>query len=234
MSSTVSQLSCFSTIQHRFHLSNRSIPNLLCFKYQLQTAIKSDQHAIKAYSSCSKSALKYAAKASKSDNDLLEKPNSNVEEYVNGEDVSEPIQQHVDTEPKRAAKIHDFCFGIPYGGIVFIGGLVGFLFTRNFSTLMSGGLYGGALLALSIFSLKVWRQGHSSLPFILGQAGIAAALLWKNTQTYSLVTLHLLTVYSFNLYEIKMILFDAFLLMYLYYILQTKKLLPTGFNIVMR
>ncbi|KAL8225416.1 hypothetical protein R6Q57_017973 [Mikania cordata] len=198
MSSTVSQLSCFSTIQHRFRLSNRSIPHLLCFKYQLQAAIVSDRHAKKAYSSCSKSALKYAVKASKSDNDLLEKPNSNVEEYVNGEDVSEPIQ-HVDTEPKRAAKIHDFCFGIPYGGIVFIGGLVGFLFTRNFSTLMSGGLYGGALLALSIFSLKVWRQGHSSLPFILGQAGIAAALLWKNTQTYSL----------------------------------TKKLLPTGFNIVM-
>jgi hypothetical protein len=32
-------------------------------------------------------------------------------------------------------------------------------------------LYGGALLALSTFSLKIWRQGKSSLPFILGQAG---------------------------------------------------------------
>ncbi|KAI3760689.1 hypothetical protein L1987_51087 [Smallanthus sonchifolius] len=196
MSSTVSQLSCFSTIHNRFRLANRSRPHLLHF--QLQTAINSDRHAIKAFSSDSKSALKYTVKASKSENELLEKPDSNVEECVDGEDVGEPIQ-HVDTEPPRAAKIHDFCFGIPYGGIVFCGGLVGFLFTRNFGTLMSGGLYGGALLALSIFSLKVWGQGHSSLPFILGQAGVAVALLWKNMQTYSL----------------------------------TKKLLPTGFNIVM-
>ncbi|KAK9065706.1 hypothetical protein SSX86_015107 [Deinandra increscens subsp. villosa] len=197
MSSTVSQLSCFSTIQNRFHLANRSRPYLL--RFQSPTAINSDCHSLKASSSSSKSALKYTAKASKSDNDILEKPNSNVEEYVNGGvDAGEPMQ-HADTEPKRAARIHDFCFGIPYGAIVFCGGLVGFLFTRNSSSLMSGGLYGGALLALSIFSLKVWGQGQSSLPFILGQAGIAAALLWKNMQTYSL----------------------------------TKKLLPTGFSIVM-
>ncbi|XP_076904847.1 protein FATTY ACID EXPORT 1, chloroplastic-like [Bidens hawaiensis] len=187
-----SQLSCFSSIHNR---ANRSRPNLL--RFQLQTAINSDGHAIKAFGSGSKSGLKYTTKASKSDNDLLEKPDSNVEEYVNGKDVSEPTQ-HVDTEPKRAAKIHDFCFGIPYGGIVFGGGVVGFLFTRNLNSLISGGLYGGVLLALSILSLKVWGQGHSSFPFILGQAGIAAALLWKNMQTYSL----------------------------------TKKILPTGFNIV--
>ncbi|XP_021988756.1 protein FATTY ACID EXPORT 1, chloroplastic isoform X2 [Helianthus annuus] len=175
MSSTLSQLSCFSSIQNRFHLANRSRPNLATLQMlplQLQTAI---------YCSGSKSALKYTTKASKSDNDLLEKPSSNVEEYDAG-----VLTQHVDSEPKRAAKIHDFCFGIPYGGIVLGGGLVGFLFTRNFSSLMSGGLYGGALLALSVFSLKVWGQGHSSVPFILGQAGIAAALLWKNMQTYSL------------------------------------------------
>lgn len=57
------------------------------------------------------------------------------------------------------------------GGIVFSGGIVGFLFSRNPANLISGGLYGGALLALSILSLKVWGQGRSSLPFILGQAG---------------------------------------------------------------
>ncbi|KAM4091797.1 hypothetical protein ACJW30_09G163600 [Castanea mollissima] len=47
-------------------------------------------------------------------------------------------------------------------------------------------LFGGALLALSTFSLKIWRQGKSSLPFILGQAALSAALLWKNFQSYSL------------------------------------------------
>lgn len=51
------------------------------------------------------------------------------------------------------------------------GGLLGFIFSRNLATLSTGVLFGGALLALSTISLKVWRQGKSSLPFILGQAG---------------------------------------------------------------
>lgn len=51
------------------------------------------------------------------------------------------------------------------------GGVIGFLFSRNPATLTTGGLLGGAILALGVISLKVWRQGLSSLPFILGQGG---------------------------------------------------------------
>ncbi|XP_058077981.1 predicted GPI-anchored protein 58 [Magnolia sinica] len=47
-------------------------------------------------------------------------------------------------------------------------------------------LFGGALLALSIYSFKVWRQGKSSLPFILRQSALIAAFLVKHFQTYSL------------------------------------------------
>lgn len=64
-------------------------------------------------------------------------------------------------------------FLVPTGGFVLSGGLLGFIFSRNVATLGNGVLFGGALLALSTVSLKVWRQGKSSLPFILGQAGIA-------------------------------------------------------------
>ena len=56
------------------------------------------------------------------------------------------------------------------GGLVLSGGLLGFVFSRNLATLSTGVLFGGALLALST-CLKIWRQGKSSLPFILGQAG---------------------------------------------------------------
>lgn len=56
------------------------------------------------------------------------------------------------------------------GGLVLGGGLFGLIFSRNPATLRTA-LIGGALLALSTFSLKIWRQGKSSLPFILGQAG---------------------------------------------------------------
>ncbi|XP_071737615.1 protein FATTY ACID EXPORT 1, chloroplastic-like [Rutidosis leptorrhynchoides] len=195
MSATTSQLTCFATIQNNFHLANRSHPTLI--PSQLPVFMNSDRHVVATFSSNRKSAVKYITMTSKSENDILENPNSSMEERVNGEIVDGQVEKVV-IEPKRAAKIHDFCFGIPYGGIVFSGGLVGFLFTKNPASLMTGGLYGGALLALSVFSLKVWGKGRSSLPFILGQAGIAAALLWKNMQTYS----------------------------------STKKILPTGFNIV--
>lgn len=71
------------------------------------------------------------------------------------------------------------------GGLVLSGGLVGFLFSRNPVTLTSGVLYGGPLLALSFWSLKIWRKGKSSLPFILGQAGNLLFLmcLSDNTRT---------------------------------------------------
>ncbi|KAF2289332.1 hypothetical protein GH714_034960 [Hevea brasiliensis] len=84
------------------------------------------------------------------------------------------------------------------GGLVLSGGLLGFVLSRNPTILSTGVLFGGALLALSIFSLKIWRQGKSSMPFVLGQAVLSAALLWKNFQAYLL----------------------------------TKKLIPTGFYVV--
>ncbi|KAH7674266.1 TMEM14 family protein [Dioscorea alata] len=87
---------------------------------------------------------------------------------------------------KRSAKLHDFCLGIPFGGIVFGAGLIGSLFSRSLSPLVTGTLFGGAILVLSTCSLKIWRQGKSSLPFILGQAAIAAAFLRKHYQVYSL------------------------------------------------
>ncbi|KAJ8500982.1 hypothetical protein OPV22_011534 [Ensete ventricosum] len=68
------------------------------------------------------------------------------------------------------------------GGLLFAGGLLGFIFSRNATAM----IYGGAILALSVLSLKVWRTGRSSVPFILGQAAFSAAHLWKLLQAYSL------------------------------------------------
>lgn len=40
-----------------------------------------------------------------------------MDESATGKEViTESVEEHVaSTQPKRAAKIHDFCFGIPYG-----------------------------------------------------------------------------------------------------------------------
>lgn len=48
------------------------------------------------------------------------KPYPTVEEvHSSGEmGITEPIPEDGVTQPKKAAKIHDFCFGIPYGECV--------------------------------------------------------------------------------------------------------------------
>ncbi|CAL9046760.1 protein FATTY ACID EXPORT 1, chloroplastic-like isoform X1 [Musa acuminata AAA Group] len=110
------------------------------------------------------------------------KTNPTVKSINEKLDMDAHVQEEAVVPTKRSAKIHDFCFGIPFGGLLFAGGLVGFIFSRNATAM----IYGGAILALSVLSLKVWRTGRSSLPFILGQAAFSAALLWKLLQAYSL------------------------------------------------
>ncbi|XP_021971440.1 uncharacterized protein LOC110866593 isoform X4 [Helianthus annuus] len=178
MSSTISQTSCISAVHSRLHLRNRNQSPLQILRSKVVMMNNINGHAIKASTLESKSALN---RTLKSHNAILGKPNSSTTEYVNGEEISEPTENVISEQ--RSAKIHDFCFGLPYGGIVLSGGLIGFIFSRNTASLVTGGLYGGALLALSVLSLKIWKQGQSSTPFILGQLGIAAALLWKNIQT---------------------------------------------------
>ncbi|KAK8505442.1 hypothetical protein V6N13_045879 [Hibiscus sabdariffa] len=174
---TISQLSCFSSINRRFQLSHRS--TFRPFSHSKSFVVMSlDGHGAETASSQLKTTTSYVAGESKSVE--VTKSYPNAEEHV-PETPSNLVEKNDIIQPKRAAKIHDFCFGIPYGGLVLSGGLVGFILSRNPTTL----LFGGAVLALSTFSLKFWREGKSSFPFILGQAAIAAVLFWKNLKTYS-------------------------------------------------
>lgn len=63
-------------------------------------------------SSDRKVTLSYTEDAVASQNDTS---NSVTGEHGNGKFVSEPIDNVVAAEEKRGAKIHDFCFGIPFG-----------------------------------------------------------------------------------------------------------------------
>ncbi|KAL6596663.1 hypothetical protein ACP70R_047306 [Stipagrostis hirtigluma subsp. patula] len=112
-----------------------------------------------------------------------------------GDEIQEPavvapadgeinIEQEV-TPQQKCAKIHDFCLGIPFGGFLFSMGLIGFVFWRSPVSLTFGVAPGLAILALGVLSLKVWRSGKSSLPFILAQAAVAAAVAWKHCQAYT-------------------------------------------------
>ncbi|XWS56315.1 hypothetical protein CRYUN_Cryun09bG0075400 [Craigia yunnanensis] len=179
---TISQLSCFSSNNRKLQLYHRSIFRPIT-RPKSFVAMSVDGRGAEATSSELKTTPSYVAGESKPFIKEATKSYPNAEGHIpENTGIIEPIEEHGIVQPKRAAKIHDFCFGIPYGGLVLSGGLVGFVFSRNPTTL----LFGGSLLALSTFSLRIWSQGKSSLPFILGQAALAAVLFWKNFQTYSL------------------------------------------------
>ncbi|XP_062165669.1 protein FATTY ACID EXPORT 1, chloroplastic [Alnus glutinosa] len=188
MAATISQLSCFAAVNGGVTLRRRlsfASPSLRCSKFTVFMSLEGRR--TDASSSDVKSTLRYTADASELNVGGTSKSYPDLEEDAAGKlGMDEPVLENDIIQPKRGAKIHDFCFGIPFGGLVLSGGLLGFVFSRNPATLTTGVLYGGALLALSTFSLKIWRQGKSSLPFILGQAALSAVLLWKNFQAYSL------------------------------------------------
>ncbi|ESW34146.1 hypothetical protein PHAVU_001G128700 [Phaseolus vulgaris] len=175
----ISQLGCFSAVHRSIHLRRRSLlfPSP---RSKLSVVMSLERHDTDTAGTDTKNTLSYAADVSKQ-NSYSTKEDHDTEKTGFGQAMQESVDQ-----PKKTAKIHDFCLGIPFGGFVLTGGIVGFLFSRSPGTLGSGVLFGGALLFLSTFSLKVWRQGKSSLPFILGQAALSGILIWKNFQSYSL------------------------------------------------
>ncbi|CAG7902876.1 unnamed protein product [Brassica rapa] len=182
MATKISHLARFSTTNRQFRFQTRSFPCLwsrhVCFVVR----------SVDGNSSETPASLSYTAEVSKPFVEkTLKKQYSSVDETATSKEIiTEPVEEHVATQPKRAAKIHDFCFGIPYGGLVMSGGLLGFAFSRNLTSLSTGVLYGGGLLALSTLSLKIWRQGKSSFPYILGQAVLSAVVIWKNFTAYSM------------------------------------------------
>ncbi|XP_051203629.1 protein FATTY ACID EXPORT 1, chloroplastic [Lolium perenne] len=117
-----------------------------------------------------------------------------------------------DAPQQKSAIIHDFCLGIPFGGLLFSMGLVGFLFWRSPVSLTFGVAPGLAILALAVLSLKGWRSGKSSLPFILAQGAVAAAVAWKHCQAYT-VTKKLLPWGFYAALSAAMICFYSYVLL---------------------
>ncbi|OAY28521.1 protein FATTY ACID EXPORT 5 [Manihot esculenta] len=80
--------------------------------------------------------------------------------------------------------MHDFCFTIPYGLILVVGGLVGYVKKRSMASL-GGGVGTGLLLVLAGYlSLKAFeRRKNSYLAFVI-ETVCAAALTFIMGQRY--------------------------------------------------
>ncbi|KAK6149112.1 hypothetical protein DH2020_016637 [Rehmannia glutinosa] len=170
MASAIAQLACSSSIisNRRIQLQTRSYSRPASFRPgKVLSVMSSDEHGADISNSENKTTPSYVD-ASKSHNGSSVKSHPLTEGPVVGASNGH-VQEQLISQPKRAAKIHDFCFGIPFGGLVLGGGLVGFIFTRNPVTLSTGVLFGGALLALSTISLKVSELLFSSAGFCIPQ-----------------------------------------------------------------
>ncbi|KAI4348655.1 hypothetical protein L6164_009354 [Bauhinia variegata] len=181
MAATISQLSCFSAINRGLQLQRRSLP-CISLRSKLPVVVSLKGRDTDTAGSDSTKTPSYTTDNSKL---YVEEKQNSYSTIENHDAVKSGISETV-PEQRRTAKIHDFCLGIPFGGFVLSGGIIGFIFSRSSATLSNGVLIGGALLFLSTISLKVWRQGKSSLPFILGQAALSGFLIWKNFQAYTL------------------------------------------------
>jgi hypothetical protein len=78
------------------------------------------------------------------------------------------------------SKVRDFYVGIPYGALLSLGGFLSFMLTGSITAIRFGVILGGTLLALSVSSLRSWKNGESSFVALVGQAVIANVLFLRD------------------------------------------------------
>ncbi|KAL5738959.1 hypothetical protein ACOSP7_027909 [Xanthoceras sorbifolium] len=81
--------------------------------------------------------------------------------------------------------IRDFHLGIPYGLFLCLGGFLSFMITGSTAAIRFGVILGGALLALSISSLKSYQRREKSGLFLKGQAAIATIIFLREVRCLS-------------------------------------------------
>eukprot|EP00252_Welwitschia_mirabilis_P014312 TRINITY_DN31488_c0_g1_i1.p1 TRINITY_DN31488_c0_g1~~TRINITY_DN31488_c0_g1_i1.p1 ORF type:complete len:281 (-),score=64.31 TRINITY_DN31488_c0_g1_i1:140-982(-) len=112
-------------------------------------------------------------------NGLVVEATSNGANELEG-NTSQASASASNQKSKQTAKIHDFCLGIPYGGMLVGGGLLAFFMSGN----LIGLILGAAVLGLSVSSLQVWKKGKSSTPYTIGQAVLTFLLLARQLEVF--------------------------------------------------
>ncbi|XP_021832028.1 protein FATTY ACID EXPORT 3, chloroplastic isoform X1 [Prunus avium] len=111
-------------------------------------------------------------------------------EYIStaAKNSPEPVKEIVETFNSSAddlndvSKVRDFHVGIPYGIFLSLGGFLSFMVTGSTSAIRFGVILGGALLFLSVSSLRSYKQGESSPLTLKGQAAIASIIFLREVR----------------------------------------------------
>lgn len=128
-----------------------------------------------------------ADKASQDLNELAKVIGEDGKEYLSlaAENSPVPLKDVVETftspsdDLDKISKVRDFYLGIPYGVALSVGGLLSFMLTGSIPAVRFGVILGGALLALSISSLRAWKKGESLALALKGQTAIAGIIFLR-------------------------------------------------------
>ncbi|KAJ7961072.1 protein FATTY ACID EXPORT 3, chloroplastic [Quillaja saponaria] len=109
-------------------------------------------------------------------------------EYLSlaAEHSPEPVKEIVETftsstdNLNEISSVHDFYIGIPYGLILSVGGFLSFMITGSIAAIRFGVILGGALLVLSVSSLRSYRRRESFPLALKGQAAFASIIFLRN------------------------------------------------------
>ncbi|XXG82747.1 hypothetical protein AAC387_Pa10g0641 [Persea americana] len=80
--------------------------------------------------------------------------------------------------------MHDFCFTIPYGILVLVGGIVGYVKRGSTASLAGGAGSGLVLLIAGVLSLKAFEKRRISYIALILETVVAFALTWIMGQRY--------------------------------------------------
>ncbi|URE19950.1 non-green plastid inner envelope membrane protein [Musa troglodytarum] len=75
---------------------------------------------------------------------------------------------------KNVSAIRDFYLGILYGSFLAVGGFIYFMLTGSIPAIRFGVILGTAILALSVSSLRSWKNGKPTSLLLIGQTGFYA------------------------------------------------------------
>ncbi|CAK7343556.1 unnamed protein product [Dovyalis caffra] len=164
-----------------------------------EQALKLQSVSQEAYEIYSKKAMvvlqetseKLKIEAEKAKSDLGELAKEFGEESIDylvaaTENSPEPVKEVVETLSSSTdnlndiSKVQDFQLGIPYGLLLSTSGFISFMLSGSIASIRFGVILGGALLALSVSSLKAYRRGEPYPLALKGQAAIAAIIFLRD------------------------------------------------------
>ncbi|KAF6143045.1 hypothetical protein GIB67_041113 [Kingdonia uniflora] len=97
------------------------------------------------------------------------------------EEVRDILEMYLSStdDVREVSKVRDFYVGVPFGTLLSLGGFLSFMFSGSLSAIRFGVILGGALLALSISSLRSWKKGESSALVLKGQTAITVVIFLR-------------------------------------------------------